>query len=670
MAMPEAGGESAFPGAEDETASASARAEAALDPTAAALAALASQNSSELAQQAAAYFRKQTLLVEAQSQLVQIQTEHLHEQRAVNLSLLKLRRFGERLKLGLQLAVGVAAAVLAVALMRMVWSALGDHELVVEAFAVPPDMAVRGITGQVLAAQVLDKLGQINAQANSSRAPSSYAGDWQHEVKVEIPETGVSISELQRFFRDWLGHETHITGEVIHASDGLSMTVRAGEEPGRTVSAPESELSALTQLAAEAAFESTQPYRYSMYLKETGRRTQALEVARKLALTGPTKRERAWAWAAVVDQLGDAGDVAGSMQAGLNAIEIDPSLALSYLNVSGAAYFSGDDEKNLQYEREGLKRLEIDTTDLAPDGRAALRFENTAVLADLLGDFQKAAKNYQALASGPEFENWKQIAPLGQSYELARQHDAAGSLAIMAHHPVSDAQALEYLSQMTEDFVAGYERALAVDDWTAAAADMHEAISAAPHWPEFAPIAVPLLLQPRLAYALARAGRQAEAESAAATLSKTCYRCARARGWVAATARDWPRADREFADAVRQAPSLPFAYADWGVALLERGDADGAIGKFATAHERGPHFADALELWGEALLTKGDYSSAIEKFSQAAQFAPRWGHLYLMWGHALDRAGKHDAALEQYRHAADMDLSAADRAALGAQAHS
>jgi hypothetical protein len=41
-----------------------------------------------------------------------------------------------------------------------------------------------------------------------------------------------------------------------------------------------------------------------------------------------------------------------------------------------------------------------------------------------------------------------------------------------------------------------------------------------------------------------------------------------------------------------------------------------------------------------------------------------------MWGQALERAGKHDAALDQYRTAAGMDLSAADRAALGSQVHS
>jgi hypothetical protein len=52
-------------------------------------------NDRELAQEASAYFRKQ-------SHLIEVQTEHLHEQRAVNLSLLKLKRFDERLKVGLR----------------------------------------------------------------------------------------------------------------------------------------------------------------------------------------------------------------------------------------------------------------------------------------------------------------------------------------------------------------------------------------------------------------------------------------------------------------------------------------------------------------------------------------------------------------------------------------
>ena len=35
------------------------------------------------------------------------------------------------------------------------------------------------------------------ATSESSRAAQSYANNWGDNIKVEIPETGVSISELQ-----------------------------------------------------------------------------------------------------------------------------------------------------------------------------------------------------------------------------------------------------------------------------------------------------------------------------------------------------------------------------------------------------------------------------------------------------------------------------------------
>jgi len=102
--MAESGGVSGILGTESESPGegSSPETSAPLDPTAAALAAEASRNNPELAQAASAYFRKQ-------SHLVEIQTEHLHEQRIVNLQLLKLRRLGERLRVGLQVFFVLAA---------------------------------------------------------------------------------------------------------------------------------------------------------------------------------------------------------------------------------------------------------------------------------------------------------------------------------------------------------------------------------------------------------------------------------------------------------------------------------------------------------------------------------------------------------------------------------
>src|ERR1700722_7253702 len=105
--MAESGGVSGFLGRESEESIESSVSETALDPTAAAFAAEAAKSDPELAKKASAYF-------DSQRHLVDVQTEHLHEQRAVNLSLLKLKRSRERLKLGLQMFVILVATIIAI----------------------------------------------------------------------------------------------------------------------------------------------------------------------------------------------------------------------------------------------------------------------------------------------------------------------------------------------------------------------------------------------------------------------------------------------------------------------------------------------------------------------------------------------------------------------------
>ena len=123
-------------------------------------------------------------------------------------------------------------------------------------------------------------------------------------------------------------------------------------------------------------------------------------------------------------------------------------------------------------------------------------------------------------------------------------------------------------------------------------------------------------------------------------LSTACDRA----GTIAAWQRQWGRADYWFARAVKAAPSIPFAYADWGQSLLARGKPDAAIAKFTLANQKGPHFADPLEGWGEALMAKNQSHLALAKFAEAEKYAPNWGRLHLKWGEALVYAGKKDEA--------------------------
>jgi hypothetical protein len=94
----------------------------------------------------------------------------------------------------------------------------------IQAFSVPPDFAQRGITGEVLARRLLSQIADLQARTVTSRPASSYANDWSDDIKVEIPETGMSIGELKHFLTDWLGSETRISGDVVRTPTGIAVT--------------------------------------------------------------------------------------------------------------------------------------------------------------------------------------------------------------------------------------------------------------------------------------------------------------------------------------------------------------------------------------------------------------------------------------------------------------
>jgi len=194
--MAESGGISEIPSAGIDPAGESSAAETPLDPTAAALAAEEAKRNPELAQEASAYFRRQSQLVEAQRQLVNIQTEHLHEQRAVNLSLLRLKRFGERLRVGLQVFVILVATVIGIFGAVLIHDGLTSRSVVIEHFEAPHALAERGLTGAVIAGGLLDQLTRIQAATRSSTQRAKLTNAWERPFRIAFPEAGLSFGGL------------------------------------------------------------------------------------------------------------------------------------------------------------------------------------------------------------------------------------------------------------------------------------------------------------------------------------------------------------------------------------------------------------------------------------------------------------------------------------------
>jgi tetratricopeptide (TPR) repeat protein len=593
--------------------------------------------------------------------LIEVQKEHLHAQ----FKHLRLKFWGERLRLTLQgLTILVGVLVLGV-VAAFALDAANNRSLVVEAFHTPPDFAARGEDGQVLATEVMDRLAAIDAASQSARASSTYTNAWKGEAKVELPETGVSIGELRRFLSDWLGHETRITGEAVRTANGVRLTVRAGGRAAFSVEGPEADLDKLVQQAAENIYGQTQPYQYSKWLEFHGRAEEALKVARGLAATGdPT--ERAWAEAAICDLLTFAGDHDGAMRACRRALALNPNSAVGATNIEPAEFLASHEGAEVEGQALTMRLFAAGAPDIDPRVRPYLRTGNAGAMAALVGDYQSVMSDLQTQMDLPDFQGFNEVNAIGISAVAARAHDASGARRqrMTLANPDVDIAVPVHDVEAGSDIAPEYFEAAEIGDWPAAAAVARRTADAAGSFGRVGQDIRSAYFIPRLAFAQAMTGDIPGARDTISPTAMDCDFCVRTRGKIESLAHDWSAADRFFAVVAGRSSVSPFVWEDWGRSLLLRGDAKGAARKAEIAHERGPRFADASELWGEALLAQGDAKGAAKRFADAARDAPRWGRNRLMWAKAFLKTGDAVGARKQLALARGMDLTPADRSSV------
>src|SRR6202012_1196841 len=126
-----------------------------LNPTAVSIAlGRKSPGSTEVDAEAAAFLRDQR-------HLINLQAEHLHEQRELQLAHLRVRRWKDRMSLTLQGLAVLAGVVIVLLVGAMGWHAHEDHGLLIDAFSVPPELSADGLSGSVVAQRFLDKLNAL-----------------------------------------------------------------------------------------------------------------------------------------------------------------------------------------------------------------------------------------------------------------------------------------------------------------------------------------------------------------------------------------------------------------------------------------------------------------------------------------------------------------------------
>ena len=596
---------------------------------------------------------KADAFLDDQRALIADQRHHLHEQ----FKHLHLSVWEKQLGVLLRVATAIVGIAVAAGVGLMVWDAAHSNALIVEPFTVPPDLAAKGLSGEVVAGQILDKLTLMQNVTVSSRQPQTYARYWGDNAKVEIPETGISIGEFQHFLRGWLGHDIRISGDLWHTPAGLAVAVRTNGTGGEPATGSETDLDGLMQKAAEQVYGSTQPYRYANYLdRNYGRPDVPLRVTEAEAIYNrliydPDPLERGWAWNGL-------GTLAYSIRGNdheaarlyYNALNAQPDLPIAYSALISTEDRLGHAEASLR-AAQNYARVTPN-----PTGGAAA--------ANLLGDFATVVELCKRQAEAPVA--FRQVNTREQSQQcvalaLAAQHDGGAVREWIRHMPTGETAGPSGILP-----VVMWRINAALEHWDTVAASETKAaeayVKARRGWDQ--QTMTNRLLRPLLALAKAHLGNLPGAKALISAAPNDCYQCMRVRGTIASLAGEGERADYWFARAVHDAPSIPFAYTDWGLALLARGKADAAIVQFTLANQKGPHFADPLEGWGEALMAKNQSHLALARFAEAEKYAPNWGRLHLKWGEALVYAGKRDEAKAQFARAAQLDLTPSEKAEL------
>jgi len=114
--------------------------------------------------------------------------------------------------------IGIGVAV-------MIHDAVTSRSVVVEPFDAPPKLAERGLTGKVIAGGLLDELVRLQTATRTTAEKRSLSNAWTSDIKLAVPEAGISLSEVSRALKARFGHDLHINGELVGTeADGLLLT--------------------------------------------------------------------------------------------------------------------------------------------------------------------------------------------------------------------------------------------------------------------------------------------------------------------------------------------------------------------------------------------------------------------------------------------------------------
>jgi tetratricopeptide (TPR) repeat protein len=584
---------------------------------AAAVAAIASRQDPGVA-------RKTEAFLDKQARLLDVQTQHLEDEHALRLAhlahqshLLIGQRLGQAIRLSFQVVIALVVIVIAIGIAVMLHDAFTSHSVVIDSFNAPAGLASRGVTGTVVASDVLNELTRLQRATRSSdlaQQKRSLSNGWSNEVRVDVPETGVSLGEISRLLRDRFGHDLHIGGSLVEsAAGGLALTVSGDNLAPKTFTGGADDLDKLAVGAAQYVYSQFQPALWVHYLVDTNRCPEAVSVAESLYGTGDDQ-SRASLLTDWADCLPDGTGWRKRLQMIQEAIALDPQFWWAYALEETSLSVLGEEEEAWRVGQAARRAAGSQFSRLVARGEPAL------FLSDMFLTHDVQAATQELIADAAANGGIGSIAALANRPYLAvaeaELHDRAAAELTL--------QALAALAaRLGPDLIQG-TRAL-VDG------EFGDTTEAEAEWPALGlgfSAGFDLSLECGHAPVDEATGHPDKADAILALPGAArLVDCQRFRGDILDHRGDWAGAQQAYAAAVALAPDLPAGYYSWGVALARHGDLAGAIVKLQAANQRGPHWADPLKAWGDVLAKEGHRQDALAKYDEALKYAPNWATL-------------------------------------------
>jgi tetratricopeptide (TPR) repeat protein len=216
--------------------------------------------------------------------------------------------------------------------------------MTIAAFDVPPALAARGLSGQVLAKALFDELIRRRALVTTLEA-GDLKGAWaENRVDVAIPQAGFTLQSLFRYLRYATGNELSIDGEIVLDGDNATLKVRVAGKPPTVAKGLLADWERLVGDLAGGVLEVTQPAVHAAWLGQQAQ-TPADVAALSRHLRGMQRAHPPHsgavmsvaydAYGSALQRLGRSDD---ALRAFDEALKLDPGNGVAVINAARARF--------------------------------------------------------------------------------------------------------------------------------------------------------------------------------------------------------------------------------------------------------------------------------------------------------------------------------------------